>query len=143
MDQQQRELVVAEAISWMCTPWHHRGRIKGVGVDCAMFIAEVFERTGIAPHVESMNYPPDWWMHRDEERFLQTIYDHGGVEIEGPPQMGDIVMYKFGRCYSHGGIVVKWPQKIVHAFYASRIVEYSHGMGGVLADKKMKFFTVI
>ena len=30
-----RAAVVAEAIAWLGTPYHHRARIKGVGVDCA------------------------------------------------------------------------------------------------------------
>ena len=30
-----RERVVAEALSWLGTPYAHRQRLKGVGVDCA------------------------------------------------------------------------------------------------------------
>jgi cell wall-associated NlpC family hydrolase len=31
-----RAAVVAEARSWLGTPFHHQGRVKAAGVDCAM-----------------------------------------------------------------------------------------------------------
>ena len=30
-----KEDVVREAKTWLGTPFHHQGRLKGVGVDCA------------------------------------------------------------------------------------------------------------
>ena len=36
------DLIVAEAESWLNTPWEHQGRIKGQAVDCANFIAMTF-----------------------------------------------------------------------------------------------------
>lgn len=30
-----REQIVAEARTWLDTPFHHQGRLKGIGVDCA------------------------------------------------------------------------------------------------------------
>lgn len=33
---------VAEAITWLGTPYHHQGRVKGVGVDCGTLLCEVY-----------------------------------------------------------------------------------------------------
>ena len=30
---QKNDLAVAEALTWLGTPYHHQGRVKGVGVD--------------------------------------------------------------------------------------------------------------
>ena len=30
-----RARIVAEAMTWLGTPYHHRGKLKGIGVDCA------------------------------------------------------------------------------------------------------------
>ena len=30
----KNQLAVAEALTWLGTPYHHQGRVKGVGVDC-------------------------------------------------------------------------------------------------------------
>ena len=38
----QRAAVVAEARSWIKTPWVHMAAIKGAGVDCAMLLARVY-----------------------------------------------------------------------------------------------------
>src|SRR5262249_43477037 len=48
----RRAAVVAEAESWIGTPFHHAARVKGAGVDCLMLLAEVYERAGIVPHLE-------------------------------------------------------------------------------------------
>ncbi len=37
---------VQEALTWLGTPYHHQGRIKGVGVDCGTLICEVYEKVG-------------------------------------------------------------------------------------------------
>ena len=37
----QRQRVVAEAETWLRTPYHHMGRIKGGGIDCPTLLAEV------------------------------------------------------------------------------------------------------
>ena len=109
----ERAAVIAEALSWERTPYHHRGSIKGLGVDCAMFLVEVYCGTlGIArPQIE--DYPPDWSLHRGEERFLHWVLQYG-VEVNDP-MPADIAMFKNGRCAGHGSIVVAWPT-ILHAF---------------------------
>jgi len=38
-----REQIIAEARSWLGTPIHHQGRLKGVGVDCIGFVSGVFQ----------------------------------------------------------------------------------------------------
>ena len=49
-----RQSIVAEALSWEGTPYHHHGRIKGVGVDCAMILAEVYHAVGLLGHANSL-----------------------------------------------------------------------------------------
>lgn len=43
----QRAAVIREARSWIGTPYHHQGRVKGVGVDCGGLIIEVGRATGL------------------------------------------------------------------------------------------------
>ena len=106
---------VAEAKTWLNTPYHHMGKIKGVGVDCGQFLIAVFENIGhLKPgEVNPGYYPPDWHLHRDEERYLGWIKSRCRKVTEAEP--GDIALFKFGRCVSHGGIVIAWP-RIIHAY---------------------------
>lgn len=112
-----RAAVVAEARTWIGTPYHHRARVKGAGVDCAMILIEVYAACGVIENFDTGDYPGDWMMHRDDERYIGFIaplaeeYDPAAEPI----MPGDIVVWRYARTYSHGGIVTVWP-KVVHAF---------------------------
>jgi len=114
-----RESIVAEALSWNGTPYHHAARVKGHGVDCAQFLIAVVEAvTGRKIPVES--YPPDWCLHRNDETFLEVLEQHAH-RIEGPPLPGDVAMFRWGRTVSHGAVVLDWP-KVIHANVPERCV---------------------
>ncbi|WP_159137712.1 C40 family peptidase [Acinetobacter pittii] len=128
---------VQEALTWLGTPYHHQGRVKGVGVDCGTLICEVFEKVGLMDHLDPRPYPPDWHMHQMGQRYLELIL---GVcdAIEGPPQPGDIVLYQFGKCISHGAIVMEWPQ-VIHSYLHQGVI-IQDGTKGSLARRIAGFF---
>ena len=133
-----REAVVAEAESWVGTPFHHAARVKGAGVDCLMLLAEVYERAGIIGRVEPRFYVPDWHLHRDAERYMEGLLRYARP-IDGPPEPGDIGLFRFGRTFSHGAIVTEWP-RLVHAYWNLGVV---HGDANLhpLADRPVRFFS--
>jgi len=111
----QRAAVVAEARKWLKTPYHPMGDIKGAGVDCGMLLVRVFVDTGLCVPFDPRPYASDWMLHRSEEKYLGFIFDRT-AEVSAPG-LGDVMVFKFGRCYSHGGIVTSLkPLRIVHAF---------------------------
>jgi cell wall-associated NlpC family hydrolase len=131
----ERAAVIAEARAWLRTPYHHMGRVKSAGVDCATLLAEVYARAGVVPPVAIPFYPPDWHLHRDAERYLGFVLEQareisppsltlpieGGGQGRGEasgPLPADIALWRFGRCFSHGAIVTDWPL-VIHA-YAGR-----------------------
>lgn len=111
-EREQRAAVIEEARAWLKTPYHHQGFVKGSGVDCAFLLVEVYHACGLIPKIDPRPYPPDWHFHRDEERYLKWVEKYACPVTA--PQPGDVVLYKFGRCVSHGAIVVEWPT-IIHA----------------------------
>jgi NlpC/P60 family putative phage cell wall peptidase len=133
-----RAAVVAEALTWIGTPFHHAARVKGAGVDCLMLLAEVYERAGVAPHVNPPFYVPDWHMHRDAERYLEGLLGYAWP-IDGPPQPADIALFRFGRVFSHGAIVVEWP-RLVHAYWAIGVV-WGDATLHPLKGREVRFFT--
>src|ERR1700726_3360245 len=94
-----RAAVIAEAESWIGTPFHHAARIKGIGVDCLMLLAEVYERAGIIGHIDPLFSVPGLPLPRDSERHLDGLVRYAR-EIAGPPQSGDIALFRFGRTFS-------------------------------------------
>lgn len=115
-----RKRVVAAALSWLGTPYHHAARVKGGGVDCGQLLAAVYEDAGVEQRIPIEDYPPDWMMHRDEPRFM-NILEQYARRVEPPGKPGDLVLFRWGRSPSHGGIVIEWP-RIVHAYIKDRAV---------------------
>ena len=121
----RREIVVAEALTWKGTPWHHRARVKGCGVDCAQILAAVYEAAGLVPALDLGEYPQDWHLHNDRPRFLEILAQYADPLPEGSLVLpGDIAMFKFGRHAAHGSIVIAWPL-IIHAYRDERAVVLS------------------
>jgi cell wall-associated NlpC family hydrolase len=138
----RRWAVLDQAREWLRTPYHHMARVKGVGVDCLTLLAEVYERAGVIPHVDVPFYPPDWNLHRDAERYVGGItrfareVPYGGDNP--PPLPGDVAVFKFGRCFAHGAIVVDWP-RLVHAWHNAGVV-YADAGQGPLAGRSLRIF---
>jgi cell wall-associated NlpC family hydrolase len=133
----QRQRVAAEAETWLRTPYHHMGRVKDGGTDCLMLLAEVYEAAGVISHVEVPFYPPDWNLHRDAERYLQGLMRYAR-EIAGPPQRGDVAVFKFGRCFAHGAIVIAWPL-LIHAWCDAGVV-FADAHQAPLSGRQVRFF---
>src|SRR6266702_1630686 len=122
IEQEQRERVVMVARSFIGTPDQDCAAVKGAGVDCATFLALVYAEAGLIPQLKLPAYSPQWFLHHSEQLYLGIVSTHAH-EITRPPSMGDVVLFKLkdyqgrplGRCYSHGAIVIAWPDAIVHA----------------------------
>lgn len=122
-----REAVVAQARTWLGTPYHHHGRIKGAGVDCAMLLAEVFQRCGIVERVDPGNYPHDWHQHESRELFEEWLLRYAQpLPADQAPQLGDVGLWRYGKARSHAGIVVDCEpggvSVVVHAYIGMGVV---------------------
>ena len=116
MDKQteRRAAVVVEALTWLGTPYRHMGRIKGVGTDCAMLPAEVYAAVGVIPPQAIAYYPLDWHLHQGAPLYLDRVLMHAREITVDQIQPGDLVLWKYGRAWAHGAIVISWPD-CIHA----------------------------
>jgi len=135
LEKQQRRQIIDEAISWLRTPYHSEGRVKGGGVDCGMFILEVFERCGLIEHVEVPHYPCDWHLHRSEQKYLGWVQQYCQEVTKREPLPGDIILYQYGRCISHGAIVVNYP-KIIHSYIGLGVIYADNEQGELLKRQR-------
>jgi cell wall-associated NlpC family hydrolase len=143
---EQREHVEKIARSWLGTPYHNHARVKGCGVDCAQLLVAVYAEAGIIEPFDTGYYAPLFFLHSAEERFLDIVLRYAHEIDEAAARPGDVVLYKMGLCYAHGGIIVTpgWPDAIVHAAADFRTVALDCGTNGWLARalRKPRFFTV-
>jgi NlpC/P60 family putative phage cell wall peptidase len=134
----QRRAVIAEAARWIGTPYHHQGRVLGAGVDCVTLLCEVYEAAGIIPHVDPTPYPQDWHLHRDSERYLGGLMQYSR-EVDSP-RPGDVIVWKFGRCFSHAAILCDNDQ-IIHS-YLGQGVRLERRFAEVFTGRAVKYFTL-
>ena len=123
--------IIAEAYSWLGTPYHPHARVKGSGVDCATFLLEVY---GITEDIGY--YSPERHFHSSEEQYLGWLKKFGR-EVK-KPKAGDVAVFKIGRCFSHGSIVVD-DKTIIHSHIGQGVVLANIADFG---DRDVKYFRI-
>lgn len=137
----QRKRVIEEAYTWIGTGFHHQGNVKGVGVDCAQFLLQVYYAAGILESLPKLeHYSADWHIHKDEERYLKTMLQFPTIEILNKPQFGDIAIFKFARTFSHSAIVIDWPT-CIHAYVGRRVEVIDITKDSQFINRSIRFFT--
>lgn len=148
--QELRDAIVAEALTWEGTPYHHMGDIKGEGVDCAMLLVRVYQALGIVPGgFDPRPYPPEWHLHRSYEMFRGWTEGYAHLcgsrgddgTMEGRlPLPGELIVYKFGRCYSHGAIAIG-DGMVIHSYLREGVVRAAMA-DDVLGDRPALYYTL-
>jgi len=142
-----RTAIVTEARSWLGTNYHDHAKVKGLngGVDCAQLIACVFASAGVIKPLEIPYYSPQQFLHSDAEDYMRTVESFARQIDETAARPGDVVLYKLGRAFGHGAIIIDpgWPN-IIHAWAPARMVVRGHGLEENLGTRwrERRFFTV-
>jgi cell wall-associated NlpC family hydrolase len=147
-EEEIRTKIVAHAKSWVGTPYMHHSLVKGKGggVDCAMLLVGVYAEAGIVGlDFEPRPYSPQWHLHRNEEEYLKIVVSYSHIIDEINVLPGDIVLFKIGRLFAHGGIIVNWPN-IIHARNPGNVfmdnVLLNNTGKHALANVERKFFSL-
>lgn len=108
------EQIAQEALTWLGTPYISGARVKGVGTDCANLLVGISEQLKITQigQVRIPQHSNEWHLHKNRELFLQNIKLYCD-EVEDL-QIGDFLLYKYGRVASHGAVYVG-DNHVVHA----------------------------
>jgi cell wall-associated NlpC family hydrolase len=143
-----REQVQAEVLTWLGTPYHHCQGVHGAGVDCLMLLVRVYAACGLlSPAFDPRPYPHQWNLHRSEEIYLQGLERHGHEVPVAEAQVGDVMLWQFGRTFSHAGILVQLPGdpalQVVHALRTAREVTVQRLNDAPLAGRACRAFTLI
>lgn len=151
-----RDKIVEEAKSWIGTPYHDHSGIKGAGVDCAFFPLRVYQAVGKVPtDFEVPYYSPQQWLNSplqkdklhlkfEDRTFLDIVLRFAKQEIfqENQVQPGDFVIWRVAASWTHGGIVVSWPDYVLHPIKGRGVIG-SHGTKeGFLVGRPHRFFSV-
>ncbi len=123
LERRVTDLVLAEALSWVGTPYRHQGRTKGVGCDCLGVLLGVWSAIyGRLPEQPGA-YAPDWAEAGGAERFLEAARRHCREKQAGEMMPGDLLLFRWKRGLpaKHAGILVS-PERFVHAYHGASVV---------------------
>ena len=136
-----RAAIIVEARSWLDTPYHHRARVKGAGVDCAQILIGTFAGAGLIDEFDTGEYPRDWMLHQEEDRFRAIVLRYAD-EIDAAAVLpGDVALYRVGKCFAHGAIIIDWPL-VIHADSRLGKVTLAEGDQGWLSSRAVEFYRV-
>ncbi|MBB4212677.1 NlpC/P60 family putative phage cell wall peptidase [Rhodothalassium salexigens DSM 2132] len=112
------DTIVALARRWLGTPWHHQGRVRGVGVDCAGLVIGVARDLGLDP-VDVTGYG----RRPDSDDLVRLIRAHL-IEIPlAEAQPAAVLLMRIDGRAQHLGILTD--VGLLHAYaLARRVVEH-------------------
>ncbi len=126
-----RKDICDKALEYLGTPFHHQGRLKGIGVDCAGLIVCVAKELGL--HYDDLkNYPriPDGKSLRD---ILKNNTAKEKTIAEAQP--GDILLMRFLNEPQHVALVMPNNQ-IIHSYMRIRKVTI-HNFDDILSNTSL------
>ncbi len=141
-----RAEIIAEARTWLGTPYHHQGRVKGVGVDCIGVVGGTALNKGVDGAKEWANDPVlHCYGMTPDPRVLIGACDRLLVRIPLHTAMpGDVLVMAFEKEPQHFGIITQLaPMMLIHAYRsARRVVENGIGMSRVKLLRAYSFLGV-
>lgn len=113
------EDIVAEARTWLDTPFHHQGRMKGIGADCAGLLI------GVANSLKLMAHDVRGYSRIPDGRMLQVECDRAMLRVpRGQVRAGDALLFRMGRYPQHLGFVTAAeagePRSFIHIYSEDR-----------------------
>ncbi len=119
--------LVAEARSWIGTPYVHQMSAKGAGCDCLGLIRGVW-RAVIGPEPEAVPaYTRDWSEPQGEERLWAVGLAHFVPVARDVHRAGDVILFRMREqsVAKHLGLAAEGPHgpTFIHAYSGHGVVE--------------------
>jgi len=115
--------IAAEARTWLGTPWHHQGRVRGAGVDCGGLVLEVFKAVGVLPPDFEVGY---YGRNPNLPRLIATLSAWAREAQDIRP--GDVLLFTIVDAPRHLGIAtaLDGATGVIHSYQTlGRVVEHA------------------
>lgn len=111
-----REDIIATAKSMLGTPYHHQGRVPGVGLDCIGLVVCTVRALG-AVIQDRTDYPRT----AIPSEFVQAVAAQVPMKSVSARMPGDLLLIRPRKALQHAAILVD-AQTIIHADHVSGVV---------------------
>jgi len=98
-------------------PYQHRGTTRN-GCDCTGLIIGVLKELGYLKNYKLRIYSPDWNLHSKADNYIVEEVSRFANEVP-KPEAGDLVLFYFGKCVAHVGIMIE-NELFVHCYRKSK-----------------------
>jgi NlpC/P60 family putative phage cell wall peptidase len=119
--------IVAEARSWIGTPYVHQAAVKGVATDCLGMIRGLWRMRYGADPKGVPAYSADWGEPQRDERLWQSAIDHFDDVSDQPMQAGQVILFRMreGWVAKHLGVVAEVGNAptFIHAYAGHGVTE--------------------
>jgi NlpC/P60 family putative phage cell wall peptidase len=119
-----RTTIVAEARSWIGTPYRHQASLKGVGCDCLGLVRGVWRAVLGAEPEAVPAYAPDWAEASNSETLAAAAARHLDAIAGADVMPGDLMLFRWrtGFAAKHAAIATV-PGLMVHAHDGAAVAE--------------------
>jgi hypothetical protein len=146
--------VVAEALTWLHTPYEINQCVKGAGADCGRWIFDVLDKCGLVDANASAKaieiFGNDWSCHTDDQKYQRYIFRMlrnarqilRGISSPAQkilPACIVLVKTQSGRVADHGALVTHWPWAL-HAVPDYGVSEFNATTHWLWAHREIEAF---
>jgi NlpC/P60 family putative phage cell wall peptidase len=143
-----RAEIVAEARTWIGTPWRHQAHIKGVGCDCGGLVRGVMVACGLMP-ADPRAWPGaaefDGYARRPDGQSFVRACDRFLVRIDAAQAVpGDVAVMRFAGDPQHVAFLAPYVYgglALVHSLLAERRV-VEHRLDAVWASRVVAYYSL-
>jgi len=86
-------------------PYQHRGTTRN-GCDCTGLIIGALREMGYLKNYKLRIYPHDWNLHAKADNYIVEEISKFADKVIWP-DIGDIVLFHFGKCIAHVGVIIE------------------------------------
>ncbi len=107
MSRELREQLCNNVKVWrdLNVKYEHRGMTRK-GCDCTGLIIGSLRELGYLKNYKLRKYPIDWNLHAKADNYIVEEISKVADEITRP-NIGDLVLFYFGRCVAHVGVLIE------------------------------------
>jgi NlpC/P60 family putative phage cell wall peptidase len=116
------QAIVAEATSWVGTPYRHQASLKGVGCDCLGLVRGVWRAIHGGEPEAVPAYTPDWAEAAGRETLAEAAARHLTAVSRAEAGAGDLLLFRWREALpaKHAAILVD-ADRFVHAHQGATV----------------------
>jgi NlpC/P60 family putative phage cell wall peptidase len=118
------ERIVAEARSWIGTPYRHQASLKHVGCDCLGLVLGVWRALYGALPEQPPPYTPDWAEAGSGEPLIDAALRHLSPRTGDEVAPGDVLIFRWRDHVAAKHLAIaSGPDRMIHAHDGAEVAE--------------------